>query len=164
MAVVMPCQRKSSKWHHESVCTIGDCIREDSKKQYMVVQWNLMNPQGNEWTLLSLNIMKTTLQAVDLLRWPIIIWCTSLFLCHKWWTFWMQELQWIKKGKSSRRSQHGNWRKSRARRRLFWTHKETQIKIILLHWWTFIILGPSMARMALSGRPRSVESAIKNWK
>ena len=31
MAAVMLC-KKSSKWHRESVCTIKDCIREDSNK------------------------------------------------------------------------------------------------------------------------------------
>ena len=45
-----------------------------------------MDPQGNEWNLLSLKIMKTTLRAKGLLRWPKKIWCTSLFPCPKRWT------------------------------------------------------------------------------
>ena len=60
-------QKKSHKWHHESVCTIGDCIREGPKKRFMVEGWHLMIPQGNEWNLLSLKIMKTTLQAEDVI-------------------------------------------------------------------------------------------------
>ena len=37
-------------------------------------------------------------------------------------------------GKSSRQSQHGNWRKSRARKRLFSKRKETKLKSTLPHW------------------------------
>ena len=38
------------------------------QKRFMVVQWNLLNPQDNEWNRLNPKIMKTTLQAEDLLR------------------------------------------------------------------------------------------------
>ena len=34
MAPVMPCKKKCCKWHHESVCTIGDCFRKDSKNDF----------------------------------------------------------------------------------------------------------------------------------
>ena len=51
----------------------------------MVVQWNLRNPQGNEWNLLSSKIMKITLQAKDLLRSLIAIWYTCSSRCHKRW-------------------------------------------------------------------------------
>ena len=77
-----------------------------------------MNPQGKEWNLLYLQNTKITLQAKALFRWPIKSGFTNLFLCHKRWDFRMQKLQWTGNGKSSRQSQHGNWRKSRARRRL----------------------------------------------
>ena len=97
-----------------------------------------MNAQGIEWNPLHLKITKTTLQAKEKLRWPITIWYTSSVLCHKWRKFRMQKLQWTRNGKSSRQSQHGNWRKSRARRRLFLKHKETKRKSTLLHWWTHV--------------------------
>ena len=65
-----------------------------------------------------------------------LLWCTSLSQCHKRWRFRMLRPPWIKNGKSSRKSQHGMWEKSRAKRRLFWKHKETIRKSTLLHWWT----------------------------
>ena len=40
----------------------------------------------------------------------------------------MRRQQWIKHGRSSRKSLHGIWRKSRAIRRLFSKHKETKRK------------------------------------
>ena len=40
--------------------------------------------------------------------------------------------------KVSRQSQHDNWKKSRARRRLFSKHKETKRKSTLPHWWTYV--------------------------
>ena len=64
-------------------------------------------------------IMKTTSQAKVLPRCLTTIWCTSASRCHKRWQFWMQKPPWTRKGKSSRRSQHGNWTESRARRRFF---------------------------------------------
>ena len=65
----------------------------------VVVCWNLMNPQGKEWNLLYLQNMKATLQAKDLLRCRITIWCTSSSRCHKRWEYQMQRPQWIKNGK-----------------------------------------------------------------
>ena len=75
------------------------------------------------------------MHAKDLLRWPITIWFISLFLCHKRWKYRMQKQQWTRNGRSSRHFQHGNWRKSRARRQLFWKLKETKRKSTLQHWW-----------------------------
>ena len=48
-----------------------------SQKQCLVVWWNLMNPQGNEWNLLYLKNMKITLQAKFSLRWAITNWFTN---------------------------------------------------------------------------------------
>ena len=42
--------------------------------------------------------------------------------------FRMQKQQWVKNGKSSRHFKHEIWEKSRAKRRLFWKHKETKKK------------------------------------
>ena len=55
-------------------------------------------------------------------------WFTWKFLCHKRWRFRMQKQQWTRNGRSSNQTQHGSWRKSRARRRLFSKHKETNKK------------------------------------
>ena len=76
----------------------------------MAEKWNLMNPQGKEWNLLHLQNTRITLQVKVVLRWPITIWCTNLFSCHKRWKFWMQKLQCAKNGRSTRQSPHGNWR------------------------------------------------------
>ena len=57
-----------------------------------------------------------TLQAKDLLRCSISTWYTSSFQCHKRWKFRMQKKQWTRNGKSSRRSQHGIWKTSKAKR------------------------------------------------
>ena len=56
---------------------------------------------------------------------PILltIWLTSLFLCLKRWKFRMRKQQWTRNWRSLRRPP-GSWRKSKARRRLFWKHKE----------------------------------------
>ena len=59
---------------------------------------------------------KKDLHAKDFLRWPITIWFTNLFLCHKRWTLRMQKQQWLRSGRSSKEPQHGNWRKSSAKR------------------------------------------------
>ena len=42
-------------------------------------------------------------------------------------------------GRSSRRFQHGSWKKSREKGRLFWRHRKTKGKSTLLHWWTCVI-------------------------
>ena len=36
----------------------------------------------------------------------IIIWCTNVFQCFKWWKFWIRRLHWIKSGRSSRKYKH----------------------------------------------------------
>ena len=54
---------------------------------------------------------------------------TTWFRCHKQWKYRMQRPQWIKNGKSSKRIQHGSWTKWRARRRLFWKHKESKEQV-----------------------------------
>ena len=58
----------------------------------------------------------TTLRAKVLLRWPITIRCTSSFPRHKRCKFLMQKQQWTRNGRSSRQSQHGNWRKSQVKK------------------------------------------------
>ena len=55
--------------------------------------------------------------------------CISLFRCHKRWKFRMQELPWTRHGRSSRQFRQGIWRKSTARRRLFWKHKEIKKQV-----------------------------------
>ena len=97
-------------------------------------------PEGAQPTEPTDNVeaREITLQAKVWLRWPITIWFTSLFLCLKRWKFRMRKQQWRKNGKNWRQTQHGNWRKSRARRRLFSKHKETKRKSTLLHWWTYV--------------------------
>ena len=89
MAPAMPCKRaskclQSRKLHPRKLRT-----------RFMVVQWNPMHPQGNELNLLNPKIMKTTLQAKEILWWHITIWRTSLFRCHKRWNFRMWKQQWI---------------------------------------------------------------------
>ena len=56
--------------------------------------------------------MKIALQEKDFLRWHISNWCTSLSRCHKQWKFQTPNLLWTRNGKSSRRLQHGIWKKS----------------------------------------------------
>ena len=107
-------------------------------QRFLNVQWNLINPQDNDWNLVMLKIMKTTLRAKDSLRCHTAIWCASLLLCHKRWRFPMQKLQWIKNGINSRQFQHDTWEKSRATRRLFWKHKEPKVMSILQHWCTYV--------------------------
>ena len=48
------------------------------------------------------------------------------------------KVQWTRIGRSSRQSQHGNWRKSREKRRLFSQHKETKSESTFSHWWTYV--------------------------
>ena len=84
------------------------------QKLFMVVWWNLMNPQGNEWDLLCSQNTKITLQAKVLLRWPITIWLTSLFSGPSDENTELQKLQWTRNGKISRQSQHGNQKRSRV--------------------------------------------------
>ena len=110
---------------------------ERFQRQLVVVWWNLMSPQGNECNLLYPRNMKIALRLKCLLRWPISIWFTNLFLCLQC-RFPLQKLQWTRSGRKSRQSQHGNWRKSKARMRLFSKHKETNGKSTSLHWWTFL--------------------------
>ena len=85
------------------------------------------------------------MQAKVFLGWPITVWFTKLFLCHKRWEFWMQKPQWTRNGKSSRQFQRETWEKSRAKRRLFWKHKKTEQESPLCdidgHTGCFAILG-----------------------
>ena len=89
------------------------------QKRLPVVWWNLINPQGNEWTLLSLKIMRPHCRQRIHFRWPIVIWCTRLFLYTRRWKIRMQKLQCIKNGKSLRRSQHGNMEKVKSKKEVF---------------------------------------------
>ena len=69
--------------------------------------------------------MKVALLGKDSLPWHIIVWCISLPQCHKRWKFRMQRLPWTRNEKSSKQFQHEIWEKSRAKRKLFWKHNET---------------------------------------
>ena len=52
MAAAMPCKRKV----HTSTTKVAPkreiASQKSPTKRFMVVQWNLMNPQGDEWNLL----------------------------------------------------------------------------------------------------------------
>ena len=109
------------------------------QKQSKHVSWRRMSPRDNVWYHLYRKIMKITSQAKGYIRWPITIWCTSLFPCLKRWKFRMRRQQWTRIGRSLRRFQPNSWRKSEAGRKLFWKHKETKRKSTLLHWWTSVI-------------------------
>ena len=95
----------------------------------MIVLWNLMNLRDNEQNLCIPQTMRITFQVKDVLRWHLAIWCTSFFLCHKRWKFWMQKLPWTRNGGSSREFQHGIWSRSRARKRYFWKHKRDKCQV-----------------------------------
>ena len=97
-----------------------------------------MNPRDSEQNLCSPKFMKITLKVKVLLRWHILPWCISLSRCHKEWRFQTQKLPWTRNRKCSTRSKHGIWKKSRAKRWLFFRHKETTTKSTLLHWWTYV--------------------------
>ena len=109
------------------------------QKQSMHVSRSRMSPRDNVWNHLNRKMMKTTSQAKDTTRWPITIWFTSFFLCLKRWRFWMRKQHWRRNGRNLRRFQPGSWRKSKARRSLFWKHTETKRKSTLLRWWTSVI-------------------------
>ena len=88
-----------------------------------------MNPQGKEWNL-SLPTKHedhiagkgfTTVSRYNLVH--------KFFRCLKRWKFRMYLLQCTRNGRNLRQSQHGNWRKSRGRRRLFSKHKDTNRKV-----------------------------------
>ena len=65
---------------------------------------------------------------------PSTIWRTRLVLCTKRYKIQMQKQQWMKKGKSSRRSQYGNWRRSRVREEVILEAQRDKP-----HWWTYVI-------------------------
>ena len=68
------------------------------QKRSMPEKWKLMNPQGNEWNHLYLQITKTTSEAKDTTQWTTTIWYTSLFLCLRQWKFRMRRQQWTRPG------------------------------------------------------------------
>ena len=116
-------QKESSDQHHEGGCEAGSCIPTGSKNYlwlYSGISWIHKATSG------IFSTHKIALQAKVLCRWPITIWFTNLFPCFKQWRFRMQKLQWTRNGRSSKRLQHGNWRKSRVKRWLFWKYTETQ--------------------------------------
>ena len=88
------------------------------RKRFVVEQWNLVNPQSNEWNLLSPNITKTTWQAKDPLRCRI----TNKFI----------PMPQGMKNPDAKAAVDKKWKKLEtipARRRLFWKHKETKKKV-----------------------------------
>ena len=76
MAPAMPCKRSPNGI--TKVVAKLEMASEKTPKTVHECMVESMNPQGNEWNLLSLNIMNTTLQT-DSLRCQLIIWHTSLF-------------------------------------------------------------------------------------
>ena len=97
-----------------------------------------MNPGDSEQNLWSPKFMKIALQERDLLPWHITVWCTSLFWCHKRWRFWCKSCRGQGRDKARDNSSMEFGKKSRAKGRLFWNHKETKRKSTLLHWWTYV--------------------------
>ena len=97
--------------------------------------------EDNEaWNLLCRKNTKTTLQAKEILRWPITIWCTNLFRCLNRWKLRMRKQQWTRNGRNSKRFQPGSWRKSRAKNKevILEAHRNKK-ESTLLHWWTCVI-------------------------
>ena len=110
-----------------------------SQRQTMVVSWNLMSPQGNEWNLLNQKIHEDHIAGKriyfdDTLQFGAQVSFRCLERCK----FRMPKQQWTRNGRSSRQSQPGSWKKWRAKRRLFSKHKETKSESTLLHWWTYV--------------------------
>ena len=134
------CRKKIGK-----TCGSRDAVWKTAKhreNERKAKDWQWKGVQNNVWlccgimslrdyekNLCSLKTMRITLQEKDLLLWHIKIWCTSVFRCQKRWKFRMQKLPWTRNGRSSRQPQHGIWKKSRARRRSFWKHKETKREV-----------------------------------
>ena len=54
--------QEESSYYCEGGCG-GNCTPKKLQKLDKVVKWNLMNPQGNEWKLLSPQNTKITVQA-----------------------------------------------------------------------------------------------------
>ena len=71
-----------------------------SSRQCMVAQWNPTNLRDREQNLCSPKLMRIVLQVKGLLRWHIIIWCTSSSHCHRRWRFRMQRLPRTRNGKT----------------------------------------------------------------
>ena len=59
--------------------------------------------------------------------------------CLKRWKCLMRKQQWTRNGRSLKRFQPDSWTKLRAKRRLLWKHKETNIKSTLLQWCSCVI-------------------------
>ena len=116
--LVRPCgsshaaQKESSDQQHESGCG-GNRISPGSRDHLWScsgISWIHKTTSG---AFSAEKSLKITLQAKDLLRWPITMWFTNLFLRHKRWSFRMRKQQWTRNGRSSRRFQPGNstrWR------------------------------------------------------
>ena len=69
---------------------------------------------------------------------PITIWFTSSFLCSRPWKPRMQRQQWTRNGRSSKRFQHGSWKRSRAKKEVILEAQRDKKTSTLLHWWTSV--------------------------
>ena len=69
-----------------------------------------MNPRDTEQNLRSPKAMMITVLAKDVLRWPVTIWFTSFFLCHKRWKCRMQKAAVDKAWKTLEQFQQSNWK------------------------------------------------------
>ena len=125
-------QEKSSNLQHEGGCKTGNCIPKDSQHDLYgcLVESLESRRQRVESSLRIAGKGFTSMTHYNLVH--------TFFLCLKQWGFRMQKQQWTRNGKSSKRFQHGNWRRSRVQRRLFSKHKETKRKSTLLHRWTSV--------------------------
>ena len=97
--------------------------------KWLEPKWPLM-PPGNEWNLLSVKIMKTTLQAKDLRRWPNII------LVHKF----VPTLQ-AMKIPDAKAAVDQEWKKARDDPSMVIGEGQDKKKrkSTLPHWWTYVI-------------------------
>ena len=68
----IPCKRAPNSI--TEVFAQSEIASEKTPKRSMVLLWNLMNPQGNEWNLLSLKNNEVHLQAEDLLQCLMTSW------------------------------------------------------------------------------------------
>ena len=80
--------------------------------------------------------MTITERKEDSILWLITMWCINWFQCSKSWNFRMRRLQWIRNGKSGRKSLSGRWIR---RRDVIMKAQKRKGKSTPLHWWTSVI-------------------------
>ena len=119
--------------HESRSWKVGSSDASSNALQNTLVLLKLTNLWESELKELFTDIMMTTLQEKAWIHWVTTILCTNVFLCLKQWKYQMQRQQWTRNGTCSRQSQHGIWKKSRAKGKLSWKHTETTGKSTLPH-------------------------------